>query len=97
MTPIVFHPQAEIELVAAATWYEGEQTDLGKRFLSSLEDGISRIRINPKLFPFVDGDIRRCLLRTFPFAILFRQRTSRIEIVAVMHLKRHPGYWQERV
>jgi len=47
MTPVVFHPHAEAELVAAASWYEGEQADLGKRFLSSLEDGISRIRINP--------------------------------------------------
>lgn len=97
MTPVLFHPQAETELVAAATWYEGEQTDLGKRFLSSLEDGISRIRINPNLFPLVNGDIRRCLLRTFPFGVLFRLRNQRIEIIAVMHLKRHPGYWQERL
>jgi len=44
MIPVLFHPQAEAELVAAASWYEGEQTDLGKRFLSSVEDGISRIK-----------------------------------------------------
>ena len=97
MIPVLFHPHAEAELIAAASWYEGEQADLGKRFLSSLEDGISRIRINPNLFPSVDGDVRRCLLRTFPFGILFRLRGNRIEIVAVMHLKRHPGYWRDRV
>jgi len=97
MTPVFFHPHAEDELTAAASWYEGEQADLGKRFLSSVEDGISRIRINPKLFPVVAGDIRRCLLRTFPFGILFRLRENRIEIVAVMHLKRNPDYWRERV
>lgn len=97
MNPIHFHPHAEAELIAAASWYEGEQADLGKRFLSSLEDGVSRIRINPNLFPLVDGEVRRCLLRTFPFGILFRLRDNRIEIVAVMHLKRHPDYWRNRV
>ncbi len=97
MIPVLFHPQAEAELVAAASWYEEEQTDLGKRFLSSVEDGISRIRINQKLFPLVGGDVRRCLLHTFPFGILFRTRNNQIEVIAVMHLKRNPGYWQERL
>lgn len=72
MTQVLFHPEAETELIAAASWYERKQADLGKRFLSSLEDGISRIRINPTLFPQVEGNVRRCLLRTFPFGILFR-------------------------
>ena len=97
MILVHFHPQAETELIAAATWYDGEQEDLGKRFLSTLEDGLSRIKINPLLFPVVDSDVRRCLLRTFPFGILFRFRNGRIEVVAVMHLKRTPGYWQERL
>lgn len=97
MIQVLFHPEAETELIAAATWYEGEQADLGKRFLSSLEDGISRMRINPNLFPLVDGDVRRCLLRTFPFGILFRSHGDRIEIIAVMHLRRNPGYWRERL
>jgi toxin ParE1/3/4 len=97
MTPVLFHPQAEIELIAAASYYDSQQEDLGKRFLSALEDGISRIKINPHLFPLMVGDVRRCLVRTFPFGILFRYRNERIEIIAIMYLKRNPGYWQERL
>lgn len=97
MTAVFFHPEADAEVVAAAAYYEGQQEDLGKRFLSAVEDGLARIRINPQLYPLIDGDVRRCLMRTFPFGVLFRDRAERIEIIAVMHLRRKPGYWKERV
>jgi toxin ParE1/3/4 len=96
MTAVFFHPEADAEVVAAANYYEGQQEDLGKRFLSNVEDGLARIRINPRLYPLIDGDVRRCLTRTFPFGILFRDNEDRIEIIAVMHLRRKPGYWKER-
>ena len=47
MTTILFHPDAEAEVVSAASYYEGQHLDLGKRFISSIEDGLARIRINP--------------------------------------------------
>lgn len=97
MTAVFFHPAADAEVIAAATYYEDQQEDLGKRFLSSIEDGLARIRINPHLYPQIDGDVKRCLTRTFPFGILFRDRGDRIEIIAVMHLRRKPAYWKERV
>ncbi len=93
---MIFHPEADAEVTAAAVYYEGQQENLGKRFLSSIEDGIARIRINPRLYPLIDEDVRRCLTRTFPFGILFRDRGDGIEIVAVMQLRRKPGYWKER-
>jgi toxin ParE1/3/4 len=96
MTTVFFHPEADAELIAAAVYYEGQQEELGKRFLSSVEDSLARIRINPLLYPVIDGDVRRCLTRTFPFGVLFRDRADRIEIIAVMHLRREPGYWKER-
>ncbi len=96
MMSIFFHPEADAELVAAANYYEGQQEDLGKRFISNIEDGLARIRINPLLYPLIDGDVRRCLTRTFPFGILFRESGDTIEIIAVMHLRRKPGYWKER-
>lgn len=65
MMSIFFHPEADAELVAAANYYEGKQEDLGKRFISNIEDGLARIRINPLLYPLIDGDVRRCLTRPF--------------------------------
>jgi plasmid stabilization system protein ParE len=97
MTTVFFHPEADAELIAAALYYESQQEELGKRFLSSVEDSLARIRINPQLYPIINGDVRRCLTRTFPFGVLFRDRAEQIEIIAVMHLRREPGYWKERL
>ena len=94
MKPVRFNPVAEAEMIDAAAWYESQQVDLGKRFLTSVEDAINRIELNPELYPVLEGDVRRCRTKTFPFGVLFRIKTTEIEVAAVMHLHRDPGYWK---
>jgi plasmid stabilization system protein ParE len=96
MKPLAFHPEAESEMNDAASWYEDQQPGLGKRLLASIEDAVNRIGLSPGIYQFVDEDVRRCLTRTFPFGILFRNGPEVIEILAVMHLHREPGYWKHR-
>ncbi|NCC61878.1 MAG: type II toxin-antitoxin system RelE/ParE family toxin [Verrucomicrobiae bacterium] len=96
MIPVKFHPEADSEMLKAALYYESQQMDLGKRFLSSVQDAISQIQINPKIFPFVHIDVQRCMTKTFPFNVLFRLSEQKIVIVAVMHQHRHPDYWKNR-
>lgn len=91
-----FHAAAEAEMQNAAAYYELQQRDLGRRFLASVQDALNRILLNPQLYPIVEKDVRRCLTRTFPFGILFRERSDSIQVVAVMHLHREPNYWQKR-
>ena len=96
MKPIRYHPEADSEMVNAAVWYEAQQDGLGKRFLTCVQDALNRIELNPEMYPVVEGDVRRCLTRTFPFGVLFRIRPDLIAIIAVMHLHRDPDYWKER-
>lgn len=96
MKPIRFHPDADTEMLDAAVWYESQQCDLGKRFLASVQDALNRIELNPELYAYVDGDVRRCLTKTFPFGVLFRVKTDYIAIMGVMHLHRDPDYWKDR-
>jgi toxin ParE1/3/4 len=96
MKPIRFHPEAEDEMIQAILYYESLQRDLGRRFLASIQESINRIRINPNLYPVIDLDVQRCLTKTFPFGILFRNSFDQIVIIAVMHLHRDPDYWKTR-
>ena len=96
MKTVRFHLDAESELIAAAACYETQQADLGRRFLASVQDAVNRIVLNPRLYPIVELDVRRSLVRTFPFGVLFRERPHAIVIMAVMHLHRDPGYWKNR-
>jgi len=96
MKPIRFHPQAEAEMIDAGAWYEAQQTGLGKRFLTAVQDALNRIEISPQLYPVVEGGVRRCLTKTFPFGVLYQSRENFIQVMAVMHLHRDPDYWKSR-
>jgi toxin ParE1/3/4 len=96
MNLVRFHPEAESEMIDAAVWYETQQENLGKRFLTSVQDAINRIQLHPELYPVVEADVRRCLTKTFPFGVLFRIKPGIIAIMAVMHLHRDPDCWKNR-
>ena len=96
MKSIRFHPEAESEMIDAAAWYESQQTDLGKRFLTCVQDALNKIKLNPTLYAVVESDVRRCLTKTFPFGVLFRIKPDIIVVMAVMHLHRDPYYWKNR-
>ena len=97
MKPIKFYPDAEMEMRESSKYYESQQKDLGKRFLNSIESAIKQIQINPKIFQKVNKNVRRCQTKIFPYGIIFREQENQIEIIAIMHLKRKPGYWKDRL
>jgi toxin ParE1/3/4 len=97
MKPFRFHADAEAEMAQAAAYYEAQQDGLGRRFLVSVRDALDRIALNPSLYPIVDLDVRRCIVRLFPFGILFRERADFIAVMAVMHLHRDPACWKDRL
>jgi len=90
------HPQAQEELEQTLLFYKTQQAGLEKRFIEALEDAINRVCRNPLLYRKVDNQVRKCRLLHFPYALIFRQRVDQIEIIAVMHLRKQPGYWQSR-
>ncbi len=96
MKPIFFHPAAESEMINAAEWYETQQTNLGKRFLTTVQEAINRLSLQPDSYPLVESNVQRCLTKTFPFGVLFRTKPYHVEIIAVMHLHRNPNYWKNR-
>ena len=92
-----FHPDALDEYREAALWYSNRERTLALRFTTSIEEAIGRIVENPERWRVIEEDVRRCLTRIFPFAILYTIEQDFILIVAVMHWSREPGYWRDRL
>jgi plasmid stabilization system protein ParE len=90
------HPQAKEELEQTILFYKKQQAGLEKRFIEAAEDAIIRVCRNPLLYRKIDDDVRKCRLLHFPYAIVFRIKPAQIEIIAVMHLRKQPNYWQSR-
>ena len=91
-----FHPEARTELIESIRYYESQQPGLGRRFLEAIMEALRRIQAHPGRYRVVFVIWRQCRIPRFPFGIIYRVADRRIEVIAVMHLRRKPGYWQHR-
>lgn len=97
MTRIVLEPEAEQDIADAFGWYEVQRPGLGDRFLVSIEQCLEAIARAPTAYRVVELDVRRALLRTFPYGLLYRVRGDSVFVVACFHGKRNPRVWRRRL
>ena len=91
------HPEAEVELNQAVDYYQAIESGLGREFTLEVLAAIRRAVVFPKAWSLMEGDVRRSLVRRFPFGVLYAEESDGILIVAVMNLHREPGYWRTRL
>jgi toxin ParE1/3/4 len=92
-----FHEAASLEFEAAFAWYFERSERAALRFAREVERALGLISEVPERFPAGVRGTRRFLLRRFPFALVYRELPSAIQVVAVAHGRRRPGYWKTRV
>jgi len=86
--PVIVRLLAEQNLCEAQTWYEQKQTGLGVEFLAAVNTVFQQISGQLLQYPLVYRQLRRAVLRRFPYLIYFRAGTDRVEVVACLHSKR---------
>lgn len=91
-----FHPDAEREFIGAIGYYEDIEPGLGYDFALEVYATIKRSAEFPDAWASLEGEVRRSLVRRFPYGILYTKEPEGIFIVAVMNLHRIPGYWKSR-
>ena len=87
---------AEKEFDDSITWYENEREGLGQKFRATIEQYFQRIADNPEWFPEVRGEVRRAVIRRFPFVIHFLIEKERIVILSVFHTSRESEQLKHR-
>lgn len=87
---LVFLPEIESDIDAAYWWYEEKDIGLGDEFLRCLDDAFSRICSQPELFPVKFDDVRRILIRRFPYAVYFYHDETTVFITYVFHTAQNP-------
>ena len=90
------HPEADAEFAGAVRYYSEVSPELGVRFYREMERLFREVCADPGRFRQFDPPARRHFSRDFPYAIIFIGKPDQLWIVAVMHMKRKPGYWRER-
>ena len=94
--PIIFVPEARMELIEAQDWYEGKTKGLGSKFRREVILAIERLAESPLHFPKVARDVRRARLHGFPYALYFRPMPDGIHVLACFHSRRDPQALQDR-
>jgi toxin ParE1/3/4 len=94
--PVAIRPAAAAEIETAYRWYEKERTGLGSEFLEAVNKLVNTIAENPERFPVVRKDVRRAVLRRFPYSIFYPIVSGNIVVIACFHGKRNPKVWRLR-
>jgi plasmid stabilization system protein ParE len=94
---LVLSTLTEEDLSAARDWYNRKRPGLGEDLLLCVEQALDRILEYPEAFPAILPDVRRTLLRRFPYAVLYRVRQHRIEVEALFPLRAAPSRLWDRL
>jgi plasmid stabilization system protein ParE len=92
-----FHPAAAQEAESAYDWYAVQDLAAAHAFLEELRHAVDAVSQNPRMWPRHGRRIRRYVCPLYPFSLVYRVRGDDVEVVAVAHGRRRPGYWRSRL
>jgi toxin ParE1/3/4 len=87
---VVYKPAAKAEIDDAFATYVEQRQGLGIEFLDELARIEGHLRANPALYQRVEGDLRRAVMRRFPYGIFYVIDPGQVNILACLHLHRDP-------
>jgi toxin ParE1/3/4 len=92
------HPAAALEHKRQVAYYEETQAGLGRRYHTEFLEVVSRVCSNPVQFRMVaEPNVRRAMFGVFHFDVVYRVMDGSVQILAVSHHRRYPGYWTGRL
>lgn len=94
--PIVLRAEAEAEFDEAFDFYNDARPGLGGEFVAEVQRVFDRLSANPLIHREVFADVRKSVVRRFPYCVFYRPHADRVEVLAVFHTSRDPRIWQSR-
>jgi plasmid stabilization system protein ParE len=94
---VEFLDPAETEMIEAVDYYNAEGEALGYEFAAEVSRTIMRIVAYPRAWASLSKNTRRCRMNRFPYGVIYQVRNDNILIVAIMHLRRNPQSWKDRL
>ena len=81
-----------------ATAYYTTKADkkLGLAFVAEFDRVVDLIIGNPEIGRVFRGNIRRFVMRRFPYNVYYHTVFGELHVLAIAHQSRRPGYWSAR-
>ena len=94
---LLISDDAEDDINDAIEWYRLANSGLETKFIKTVEACLESVSRNPDQYPIVYKDVRRALLRKFPYGVFYFVFDDTVVIQACFHTSRNPNDWQNRV
>ena len=92
------HPEAAEEHKKQVAHYEEIQAGLGKRYHAEFLNVLARVCASPDHSRLaLTPDIRRAMFKIFHFDLVYREVDETVQVLAIAHHRRQPGYWAARL
>jgi toxin ParE1/3/4 len=83
--PLEIHPVALADFKAAVVWYVDKSESAAVNFVAEIDNAIKLITASPQRWPAAERGTRRFVLRRYPYAVIYRERDSDIQVLAIAH------------
>ena len=92
-------PNALLDVEEIVKWYEDQQQGLGHKFELIFDETLEKLKLNPYLSTKILNEVRRILMKKFPYRIFYVVNENKKEVVihTVIYTGRDPKMWQKRV
>jgi plasmid stabilization system protein ParE len=93
----LFAREAQTEFEEAQCYYENKEAGLGEAFAESVRQGLRIVLSRPAAGRIEFEDVRRVILKRFPYKLLYIVESDHLMVVAVAHQSRQSQYWLSRI
>ena len=97
---IIFSPEANEDLTDILGWYSTQtSTEVKKRLIEDLSKALKSLEKSPKSFSIRFKNARCAIMKKFPYNIYYwvDDSDSTANIFAILHQKRDPTVWRDRI
>ena len=93
MGTVKFLELAQDELDDTFESYEYEKENLGHDFIQEIINTLRLIKTYPDIWSKSSDHTQRCLVKGFPYGILYQKVDSTILVIAIVNLRKKPTHW----
>jgi len=93
MYSVHFLELAQSELDDVFEAYEYKQENLGHAFVEEVSNTLQLIRSYPDVWPKSSAHTQKCIIKGFPYAVMFQKVDATIFVLALVNLRKKPIHW----
>jgi len=88
--------EAEADFDKSYDYYASKSKNIANNFYKQIDINLEKISENPFLYPLSQKDVRRYVMKKFPFVIYYQIKELTISVIAIFHTSRNPEIWKDR-